>query len=44
MTDEDSPLDDDRRPRYFVRTYRTYDERTLVWVPDLDLTVEGDWR
>jgi hypothetical protein len=43
MTDEEFLLDDDR-PRYFVRTYRTEDERTLVWVPDLDITLEGDWR
>ena len=43
MTDEEFLLDDDR-PRYFVRTYRTDDERTLVWVPDLDITLEGEWR
>ncbi len=43
MTDEEFSLDDDR-PRYFVRTYRTEDNRTLVWVPDLDLKVEGDRR
>src|SRR5262249_2398925 len=43
MADEELSLDDDR-PRYFVRTYRTEDERTLVWVPDLDITLEGEWR
>jgi hypothetical protein len=43
MTDEELSLDDDR-PRYFVRTYRTENERTLVWVPDLDITLEGEWR
>src|SRR5215510_13731887 len=43
MTDEELSLDD-HRPRYFVRTYRTEDERTLVWVPDLDITLEDEWR
>jgi hypothetical protein len=43
MDEEDLPTDDER-PHYYVRMYRTENERTLVWVPDLDITLEGDWR
>jgi hypothetical protein len=33
--------EDDGLPRHFVRVYRVADDRAVVWVPDLEISLEG---